>query len=325
MPERPNFYVILDLDPAVDDWTAIESRITEKRRQWSVERNQGNPKAQRQAQRNLELLPEIEKTLADAVKRREEAQAARSYQREAVKAAFERLDEAIAVLRSQGTRCDETQFRKLVQSFAGMLAEEEIGKRLAASGVQVGQATAESDARRPAREALDPVTASGVRRNLELLGLSSLYEFLGLRPQSSPQALQDAATELLRQSQGLGRTDAVASARNELAGIAKANLGDEAGKTRYDNTLAVEAMEGLKAALETAGHDSFITREELDTLVRQALKRGVAADRAREFIEDYAAKRKWRLQGGAALLAEPLWVCGFCGAIAIGSSVKVCF
>lgn len=324
MPERPNFYVLLDLDPAVDDWVAIEGRITEKKRQWALERNQGNPKAQRQAQRSLELLPEIESTLRVPAKRREEAQAARQYQREAVKAAFERLDEAIAVLRSQGTRCDEAQFRKLVQSFAGSLTEDDVRKRLAASGVQVGKAPEGPGTGRPERETVDAVTANSIRRNLELLGCASLYELLRLRSQSSPQALQDAATELYRQSQGLGRTDAAASARNELAGIAKTTFGDEASKARYDNTLAVEAMEDLKPALETAGHDNFVTREELDTLIRQALKRGVAADRAREFIAEYAAKRKWRLQTDAAQPAEPLRVCGFCGAVVVGGAAKAC-
>lgn len=325
MPGRPNFYVLLDLDPAVDDPAAIAARITDKQRQWAVERTQGNPKAQRQAQRNLELLPEIERTLKNPEDRRKEGQEARRHRQDALRAEIERLDEAIEVLRSQGTRCDEAQVGKLVQAFAGILTEEEVRKRLTAAGVQVG-AGPEAGPRRPraAREGIDPVVASGIRRNLEILGLASLYDFLGLRPQSSPAALQDAAAELYRQSQSRGRTDAETSARNELAGFAKTVFRDEAEKEKYDNTLAVEALEGLKHALEQAGHDGFIGREELDTLVRQAVKRGVKADRAREYIEDYAAKRKWRIQGEAAAPAERLRVCGFCGTLAAGGAAQRC-
>jgi tetratricopeptide (TPR) repeat protein len=324
MPQRPNFYVLLELDPTVDDWPTIETRIVEKKRQWSVERSQGNPKAQRRAQRGLELLREIEATLGNEETRREEAKAARIYQREALKATFQRLDEAIAVLRSQGTRCAEAQFRKLVKTFSSDLTEDEVRKRLAAQGLVVGDPDTGTETKRPVREKLDAVTADSIRRNLEVLDCASLYELLGRRPQSSPEALQEAASELYRQSQGLGRTDAAATARNELAGIAKTVFADDAGKARYDNTLAVAAMEELKPALEAAGHDNFITREELETLLKQALKRGVASDRAREFIDDYAAKRKWKLQVDAAEPATPLRVCGFCGEVIVGTSAKAC-
>ena len=122
MVGRPNFYVLLELDPAVDDQAAIAARITEKQRRWSIDRTQGNPKVQREAQRNLELLPEIERTLKDPQERKKESQEARRHQRESLRAAIERLDEAIEVLRSQGTRCDEAQVGKLVQAFAGSFA-----------------------------------------------------------------------------------------------------------------------------------------------------------------------------------------------------------
>src|SRR5262249_10545558 len=55
---------------------------------------------------------------------------------------------------------------------------------------------------------------------------------------------------------------------------------------------------------------------EMDALLRQARQRGVAADDALAFIEDYAATRGWRIQqAGVELPAAALRYCGFCSAL----------
>ena len=73
--ERPNFYLLLELDPSVEDRSAIEQRIAEKQEAWSRDR-MGNPKARRRAESSLALLPEIRAVLADPEARRQEAKGA---------------------------------------------------------------------------------------------------------------------------------------------------------------------------------------------------------------------------------------------------------
>jgi len=75
MTERPNFYLLLDLDPKVDDWPTIEKRLKEKQREWSADR-QGNPKKRRVAESSLERLKEIEVVLKNEETRRQEAKEA---------------------------------------------------------------------------------------------------------------------------------------------------------------------------------------------------------------------------------------------------------
>ena len=58
MSERPNFYLLLDLDPEIDDWPTIERRIKDKQREWSADR-QGNPKKRRIAESSLARIKEI--------------------------------------------------------------------------------------------------------------------------------------------------------------------------------------------------------------------------------------------------------------------------
>lgn len=316
MPERPNFYLLLELDPSVDDWSVIEQRILEQKRVWSRDRSMGNPKARRRAESSLALVQEIESVLKDPETRRQEAKEALREQQKARQEQMREFDQAIAVLKT-GDFCGEDQINRLAQRFAGTFSADEIRKHLQAAGVPIEGGPGTSRKTRPVKEQIDKVTASNIRQNLDQLGYSTLYEFLDLKPQSSPQALCDRAEEIYRENQRLGRTDAEASARNALTGICRSLFQSDREKAKYDNYLAIAAMEGLKHNIELAASDGFLTRKELDTLVQQAQERGVSADDARAFIEAYAAGRKWGVQSdGSDLPSEALKLCGFCSTLA---------
>jgi hypothetical protein len=315
--ERPNFYLLLELDPKVDDWPTIQQRLVEKQRAWSNDKSMGNPKARRRAESSLALLHEIETVLNDPEARRQEAKEARRQQEAAAKEKLRDLEDAIALFKTSGSPCSEDQIQKLVQQLGGAVTADEIRKRLRAAGVPLAGSAGPDRRSRPPKEQIEKVTASKISQNLDHLGLSTLYTFLELRPQSSPKALADRGEEIYKENQRLGKTDATASAQNELAGICKSVFRDDREKARYDNYLAVQAMDGLKNQLEQAGSDSFLTREEMDLLIQQARKRGVSADDARAYIEDYAANRKWGVQRETSELpAESLKLCGACGALA---------
>lgn len=316
MPEHPNFYALLDLDPSVEDWTAIQARLEEKRRTWSSEKTMGNPRAKRTADRNLSLLREMAAVLATPEGRLAQRDEARRLAEQARQARFAEVDEAVAVFRSGGETYTEAQLALLARRFAGTLSGAEVEQRLRTHGLR--PAPAEGARRTPrARERIGEEDASIVRRNLQHLGVATLYEFLELAPQSSPAALRDGAAALYQENQRRGRTDADASARNELAGLCSKLFADEAGKARYDSFLAVEAMEALRPNIDLAGSDGFITEQELDALVRQGRQRGVSPDEARAYVEEYAAKRKCRVQAGAKLPSEALRQCGACAALAL--------
>lgn len=314
MAARENFFLLLDLEPAVDDWEKIEARILEKQRAWSLEKSQGNPKARRRAERSLTLLPEIRTVLKDPETRRAEAREALKRQQEARAGTLRELDEAIGLIQSGGGRCDEATLRQLEQRFGTLVSRPEIEKRLRAAGIEIGQVAPARQ--RAAKETIEPAVASAVRRNLEHLGLADLYDLLELKPQSSPRALCDRAEEIYRENRRLGKTDPDTTARNELAGLCKQLFRDEHEKQRYDNSVALHAMESLKRSIELVGADGFINRQELDALVTLARQRGVAAEDARAYIEDYAAGRKWGVQPDVDLPAAALKRCGFCGALA---------
>ena len=321
MAERPNFYLVLELDPKVDEWSMIEQRILEKRRAWSKDRSQGNPSARRRAEAGLAFLPEMEAVLRNPETRRQEAREALRQQEQKKRERLKDMDDAANLLKTGGS-CGEEQVNKLAERFAGTFSVDEIRTRLHAAGVQIeGPGTVRKP--RSAKEQIEKVTASSIRQNLDHLGLATLYEFLELKPQSSPQALCDRAEEIYRENQRLGKTDAASSARNALAGICKSLFQNDHEKARYDNYLAIAAMEGLKHNIELAASDGFLTRKEMDALVQQARDRGVSAEDARAFIEDLAATRRWGIQtDGGDLPSEALKLCGFCSTLAPAASSR---
>src|SRR5436305_6916622 len=99
MSERPNFYLLLDLDPSIDDWPTIQQRIAEKQQAWSNDHSMGNPKARRRAESSLALLQEME-ILRDPEFRRWEAREAIRQRQEASHERIRDLDEAIDLLKT---------------------------------------------------------------------------------------------------------------------------------------------------------------------------------------------------------------------------------
>lgn len=322
MPERPNFYLLLDLDPGVDDWPTIEKRLRDKQREWSNDRL-GNPKKRRIAETNLARIGEIEEVLKNAEHRGEEAKEAVRQAQKARQDRMRELDGAIEILKTGGCRCTAEQLKGLVQRFSGTCAEPEIRRRLEGAGVRLDAGPSPAGRPRPAKERIDGVTAGNIRRNLDHLGQPNLYAFLELQPQSSPKALCDRADEINRENHRLGRNDADASASNELTGFCKRLFQDDQEKSKYDNHLAIEAMTALDPDLELAGGDGFLARGEVDALVRRARQLGVTAEDARAFIEDHALARRWRMEPAEGELpAATLKLCGFCGELAAATATR---
>jgi len=322
MAKRPNFYHLLDLEPDVDDWSTIEERLQAKLKEWSRHRTTGNPKQRREAARNLSLLKEIEATLKEPSGRKQEAAAERTRRKRLEQESFRELDRIIEVLLDSG-RCDQDAFKKVVKDFQATLSEAQIRKRFIAAGVQIGAKEEEKKERKQV-EKIDGATARTLRRNLDLLNLTSLYEFLDRKPQSSPQALQDRAREILNENHRLGRKTPDASAQNELAGFAQKVFASDEEKAKYDAYRATEVLEGLKSSIEMAGMDRILSREELDTLIRQARELGASAEQARDYLEEYAENRGWVIYQDREAPIQNLRCCGFCLTLATDAEARRC-
>jgi hypothetical protein len=323
MPERPNYYLLLDLDPSVDDWAVIEKRLQEKKRQWSTEKTMGNPASQRKAQHFLSISRDIEETLKNSEARALEAKEARKEQEQERQTKFKELDESIRVLRASG-QCTREQIKHLSKQLGASISEKEIESRIRTAGIPIAEGKRGSGPL-PPKERIEATVASRIQANLAISEHTDLYDFLGLNPQSSSKSLREKATEINNEILRIGKTDATSSARKELAGICLALFREEKEKEKYDNSRTFEAMDRLTGVIEVAGRDdSFISLREMDEIVKQARERGVQVDDARFYIEDYARKRRWGIQSQEKLPSEDFKLCGYCLTLAGSSTATRC-
>ncbi len=315
MQDRPNYYLLLDLDPSVNDWPAIETRLQEKRRQWSLEKTQGNPAFQRKAAHNLSISREIEETLKNPETREQEAKEARKLQEQARQSKLKELDEGIQLLRADN-QCTREQLALLVKQFGGAISEKDIEARIRKAGIRIAESKSGGSGPLPFKERIEQTLSNSIKSNLDVLKLDNLYKFLGLNPRSSPRVLCETANAINKEILKIGLTDPESSARKELAGLCLALFRDEKEKEKYDNTIALEAMDQLKNSIELVGKDGFISLSEMDGLVKLARSRGVQPADARAHIEEYARKRKWGVASEERLPSEDLRQCGNCDTLA---------
>ena len=327
MQQRPNFYLILELDPSVTDWSVIEAKIQDKRRLWSTQKNQGAPSARRKAERYMKYLPEMASILKNPESRKEEAKRAVQETKQAKKKQLEQLDQLIGMFHTSTVSLKDV--RLLVQKTGKVFSEREVKERLKKYGITVEQGgTAKKQQTRPK---LEPSVAKGIRDELDTLKLASLYDFLSLdhtgspmNARSSPKSLYDRADSIYKDLSRSGRTDADTTLKMNLAGRAKSVFKDATEKERYDNTLATEVLRELNNPLEIAGRDNFIEEKELRSLLNLAKTKGVREELALEYIEAYAGKRKWGVQQKQEAKKERLLCCGFCNTLAENPQAKRC-
>src|SRR4051812_31457796 len=99
MNERPNYYILLDLDPGIEDAVTIAKKIQEKKLEWSKKLNMGNPAHAAESKANIARLPDIQRVMGDSEARGKEAGEAQKQKKEARRVAFEQLKSMIKVLR----------------------------------------------------------------------------------------------------------------------------------------------------------------------------------------------------------------------------------
>lgn len=310
--ERPNYFLLLELDPAVEDWSVIEQRLNEKKRAWALQSSQGALANRRKAELYLGWIGKIGQVLKDPESRREEALAARRRLVQERQARFQELDPHLEVLRASGGYTDK-DLAALEKQMKGTLSQAEIGERARAAGLARKDPAPSAQGQRPR---LDPNIARDIRQQLDAIQRPHLYAFLEMSPRCSASSLRDRADELNRELLRIGKTDIESSAKKALCGHCMAVFHDEERKARYDNTLALQAMEALVPQIETAGGDGVIVPAELDLLVRMARERGVDPEDALRFVLEHAAQRKWTVVQAAGLSAAVLLQCGYCARVA---------
>src|SRR5438128_927117 len=84
---------------------------------------------------------------------------------------------------------------------------------------------------------LEQALSDGIADLLRIVGKKDLYDFLGVPPEVSLQALMDRTRELSAVGHGPGRPDLREAARADLVGTCLSLFQDEHTRRQYDTTL----------------------------------------------------------------------------------------
>jgi hypothetical protein len=291
MSETDNLYILLDLNPAVDDLAAIGERILQKQREWSTltGTNARLADAKRQSvgkDKNRFLDP------TNPTFRREQAAEARQILAERDEANRNRLREIIELLKANGFY-SEADVSATARRLKGTISAAAIASEFERAGLK--KKSGNQKKTRPSRPRLEPSIYSGIAKALLLLDLTDLYEFLECNPKDSISTLRQRVVELDAVLKRKAATDAKAKVRQELLGRCNDVFRDIREKEKYDNSLAFQSMDRMAELIEQAGADGMINFAEYKFLLAKAESYGVQADIAREYIEDHASGRGWRV------------------------------
>jgi len=308
-----NYYLLLDLDPSVQDGTVLEAAIENHRHLWSQAKSSGSPPARRRAEELLPLVEDMRTALLkEPARRAAMAKAAAQVLKDRKADLHRRLDELLGLKKPASV--DARRLQQLLASLGPGLTAAELTALLKARGIPLAAPGSGHEGTRTRRK-LEATRAEAIRGLLDAVDQASLYTFLGLKRNASLASLRDEARKVLREITRTGLRDPGTNARKELAGHCLVVFASGESREAYDNTFATQAMEGLRAKLNWLGQDKVLTRDMVDQVVAMGCALGVSHDLALDFVLAQARAQKWILLEATRSQSPPR-KCGFCDRVA---------
>lgn len=335
---RPNYYILLDLDPNTDDIEEIEKVIMQKRTEWSRLRN--HPRRANEALANLDALKGAKEILSDPEQRASEADQARDIinaeRLKQLKATYHLLDETISICSAKGW-IEEAELKRMIESYS--LSENEIRARISLPienrhSKKPTEKRAQIDtsgARKIATHCLELGDLERERKqandeNAEVSnnkfsdshpsGLPSLYDYLGMGVQSSPAALLEETDQRFK-SVAIGSQSAKNNIERTLLAQCKVHFKNEESKEKYDAALSQLRLEKINNYLQIASATKTIERAVAEKLKKEAMNYGdLSEDEAEQYIFSYCKEHHIELlDEKKASSSLALVKCGFCGVV----------
>lgn len=304
---RPNFFVVLGLDPA-EPWddVAYARALSNKRNLWARQ-VQGikTQQATIEAQRNLGLYREIERVMRDPRAREAERQAAVWERQDALHQRRRVLADQLEDMLEKGYLLDD-EYQRLAGEDA-IHADDALRQRL------------EDAERRPrspdgsSEQRLDQATEQNLRRYLDVVGQPDLYAVLRTVDPEAGEAmpadrLLEAAAALYQKARNTAdKSRPEVGAMQNLSGIARQVLGSPDLKRRHDASLRLWSLDALldryESSLEIARE---ISSRQFEKFLREAAARGIDIAVARNDLIARFRKRGWSVDVPSAAFEAAL-------------------
>jgi hypothetical protein len=291
---RPNFFILLGLDPAAP-WAqaAYERALADCRNRWSRQSAgiKDDP-ATVEAKRNLALIRELKGVLLDPVKREAERAAARAAQVNELGQRQDRLAERLDLMLAKGFLYD-VERDALVADGADAALVRRADKAEIRPYVQACQDY----------ERLAPDIERTLKANLAIVRHRDLYQLLAtvdpLVTDTSPlERLATAAGALYRKALNMAdKNRPEVGALQKLAGLARQVFGSAEQRSRHDFSVLVAPIEAV--AEQYAADLAPVRRvhaRQFEVFLRTAAEQGWNLTLAREVFAGYLRGRGWTVE-----------------------------
>ena len=337
--QRENFYILLDLniDPPENDPNVIEAALLQKKAEWSRLRN--HPTKGLQAQKFINMIPDIEQVMRDAVLREQEAIEATAALEKSKESKISEIDSHIDILMGKGFIANEDiarlaeihglessdiqariaakksdQYIRVDQQInlrmgKGYLTEAELSKiarqnsmapEAIRSRVRCPIVKDEKEVGDLKIRPLDRSIEKAINDNLKVIGKLSLYDFLGVPENADLEILQDKAAKKKKELTTAAKKDAMVTASNTLAGDCLTLFKTNDTRIAYDVSLAMAKLAALDSDINIAAADNKIRHEYVSLLIDKAMKFGMDRQEAADYLRDYCQKKKYRIESKPA-------------------------
>ena len=281
--DRENYYILLELglNPPVTDLAQIRDALQRKQQEWT--RLQDNFSRRNAALHYLSLIPDIEDVMTSPVARDREARQAQVLCADMLR----RFEAELRILEGKGYLLPREAASIAVKYHAYGVD----GDTVKASTKCPITDTPPRTSGEAEGEIIDRLTARAIQRNLTLLGVRDLYDFLGEQPSSPLEALCKKAEEKHgAMAAGTAKTPQAAIAQ-ELAGTCLQMFESSETKQMYDRYLKISQYPALGELVdEEYTRSRYISPPVLLRLVNFAVEQyGLSVLEAEEFIRRYCA------------------------------------
>lgn len=299
---RPNFFILLELDPdAPWDKDVYKRQLDAKRNKWSAMSNGVGP-TKIEGTRNRELLSDIQRVMENESLREREAEDAKRLRRAAQSEQQDRLTAILKVAEAKGYVLD-SEIAAWRRELLPDLSEAQIRAKITVPVLATPKPPKSSAA------GLSTTVATEIRTQLAALAdpdIDSLYTFLTVYTAEAKHAtvsksstcaeLKAAADAVYGWTQNQANKTGKVTAAAKLAGLAASNLGSDAQRALYDFTLARVPLQDLLGFYAKVCKDSgIITRKQVDSFVADAKKLGLSAEEAQAELAAMAEHEKLKL------------------------------
>lgn len=289
---RPNFYVLLGLNPDADwDQAHFDEILRARRSEWS-RLAAGTTKKALTARQYLTLVEKIVEVMTDPKLREKEAQAGKASLKASQKAGQAQFERQLELINAKDfVMPDEVE--KFSAAFQHLLTAEEVQQRITTPI----RSAPPPPPQPPVVEVpiLEESIARDIQERLNSLNMRHLYELLCRSNKTSTLELQRAAEILYTQTARLA-SSTESKTRIELTELARRIFQTEQTRAAYDEWLRQDGLtrlfHDLDQAMKRSGRDEIHQKQVL-LFLYEARKAGWSVQDALEELKAHARQHHW--------------------------------